>query len=383
MKKIIAVFLSVIMVLCLFVPAATALTPAEKAKLQFNKDGSFKIMNLSDIQDGKRLLSITANFIKAAIEAEKPDLIVLTGDNIAGNTLSEEKTETAIRAVMDVLDPYGIPVAIVFGNHDEESGVSKEDQMAIYNQYECSISYDDGEALWGCGTYNIPVYSSSDDTKVVFNCWMFDSGNRDEDGGYDHVKKDQLDWYKAKSAELKAANGGKVVPSIAFQHIIVPEIFEALEETDSSAKGVVVKYGKYYTLPETAEDGSVIGEAPCPAAVNGGEFDAFVECGDVLAVVSGHDHTNSFVVPYKNIDIINTPTCGFRSYGNKDTTGIRIFVIDEKNPSGYETDVITYSELFSDNFFAKLSFNFYGFISGAQSFFYVVGSKIMSLLGIE
>ena len=197
---------------------------------------------------------------------------------------SEEKTETAIRAVMDVLDPYGIPVAVVFGNHDQESGMSKEDQMSIYNQYECSISYDDGDALWGCGTYNVPVYSSEDASKVVFNCWLFDSGSSDENGDYDHVKQDQLDWYKAKSAELKAANGGKAVPSIAFQHIIVPEIFEALVETESSAKGSVAKYGTYYTLPETAKEGSVLGEAPCPSAVNGGEFDAFLECGDVLGV---------------------------------------------------------------------------------------------------
>ena len=238
-------FLSVIMVLCMFVPVSAELTPAEKAQLQFNEDGSFRIMNLSDIQDGARLLSITEKFIEAAIEAEKPDLIILTGDNIAGNTLSEEKTETAIREVMDVLDPYGIPVAIVFGNHDEESGVNKEEQMAIYNQYECSISYDDGDALWGCGTYNIPVYSSTDKTKVVFNCWLFDSGNRDEDGGYDHVKKDQLDWYKAKSAELKAANGGKVVPSIAFQHIIVPESYDALKQVKHASpytyKGIYPK----------------------------------------------------------------------------------------------------------------------------------------------
>ncbi len=382
MKKIFTVILAVIVLSCVCIPITSALTPAEKAKLQFNEDGTFKIMNLSDIQDGKKLVSVTADFIKAAIEAEKPDLIVLTGDNIAGNTLKESKTETAIRSVMDVLEPYGIPVAVAFGNHDEESGMSKEDQMAIYNQYSCSISYDDGDSLWGCGTYNVPVYSSSDANKIVFNCWLFDSGNRDANGEYDHVKQDQLDWYKTKSAELKAANSGKAVPSIAFQHIIVPEIFDALKEVESSEKGSIAKYGKFYVLPEIAGEGSVIGEAPCPSGVNGGEFDAFLECGDVLAVVSGHDHTNSFVVPYKGIDIINSPTAGCRSYGTNDSRGARIFVINESDPAAYETRMVTYPEIFEDDFFAKLSYNFFGFFSEAQSFFYTLWGKITGFFGI-
>lgn len=381
MKKIIAVFLSFVMICCAGI-SVSASTPAEEARLQFNKDGTFKIMNISDIQDGANLMSITENFMKAAIEAETPDLIILTGDNISGNTIAEAKTEKAIRAVMDVLDPYGIPVAIVFGNHDEESGMNKEEQMAIYNQYSSSISYDDGEALWGCGTYNIPIYSSTDSSKVIFNCWLFDSGNRDDNGDYDHVKQDQIDWYKEKSAEFKAANGGEVVPSIAFQHIIVPEIFDALKEVESSEDGAVAKYGKYYVLPDTAAQGSVIGEPPCPSGTNGGEFEAFVECGDVLAVVSGHDHTNSFVVPYKGINIINTPTCGFRSYGSNESRGIRTFVINESDPTAYKTKIITYTELFEDDFFAKLSFNFFGFFSGAQSFFYNLWGKITSKLGI-
>lgn len=382
MKKIFAVILAVVMLCCASIPMASALTPAEEAKLQFNEDGTFKIMNISDIQDGTKLVTITADFIKAAIEAEKPDLIILTGDNIAGNTLTESKTETAIRAVMDILDPYGIPVAIVFGNHDQESGMSKEDQMAIYNQYSCSISYDDGETLWGCGTYNIPVYSSADEAKVAFNCWMFDSGSSDENGEYDHVKQDQLDWYKAKSEELKTANGGESVPSIAFQHIIVPEIFDALKEVNSSAEGAVAKYGKYYVLPETAAPGSVMGEAPCPSGVNGGEFDAFLECGDVLAVVTGHDHTNSFVVPYKGIDLINTPTAGCRSYGANDSRGVRIFVINESDPAAYETRIVTYPEIFEDDAFAMFTFKFFGFFSELQTFFYTLWGKISGMLGI-
>ena len=46
MKKIISIFLSVVMLCCMAMPFASAATPAEEAKLQFNEDGSFKIMNI-------------------------------------------------------------------------------------------------------------------------------------------------------------------------------------------------------------------------------------------------------------------------------------------------------------------------------------------------
>lgn len=381
MKKFIALLLSVVMIMCAGISVLAA-TPAEEAKLQFNEDGTFKIMNISDIQDQASLLKVTANFMKAAIEAENPDLIILTGDNISGNSIISNKTEKAIREVMDVLAPYGIPVAIVFGNHDEESGVSKEEQMAVYNSYDCSISYDDGEALWGCGTYNIPVFSSTDDTDVVFNCWLFDTGNRDENGGYDHVKQDQLDWYKAKSAELKAANGGEVVPSIAFQHIIVPEIYDALAVVDASTEGAVAKGSTYYTLPETAAEGSILGEAPCPSAINGGEFDAFLECGDVLAVVSGHDHVNSFVIPFKGIDLVNTPTAGFRSYGSNASRGIRIFELNEAAPAEYTTRMLTSAEVFEGDMLNSFLAAFYGFFSEIMVFFNNLWVQISGLFGI-
>ena len=383
MKKIISIFLSVVMLCCVMVPFASA-TPAEDAKLQFNEDGTFKIMNLADIQDDALMLSITAEYIDAAVAAEQPDLIILTGDNIAGHlTASAAKSAKAIRNVMNILEPYGIPVAIVFGNHDDDGGkMSKEDQMKIYEEYSCFIGMDEGEEIDGVGTYNVPIFSSTDADDIVFNCWLFDSGSYDENGGYDHVKQSQLDWYKAKSAELKAANGGEVVPSLAFQHIIVPEIFEALEEVPSNIDGAINKNGKFYILPETAAEGSFLGEPPCPSATNGGEFDAFLEGGDVLGIVTGHDHSNSFIVPYKGIDLINSPTCGFQSYGMTEVRGIRIFTLNESAPAEYETYLVSYADLFADNAFAMLKHEFFAFFSNFIAVFSSFFGSLSGMFGI-
>ncbi len=383
MKKFTAIMMTVIMAVCALMPCASALTPAEEAKLQFNEDGTFKIMNLADIQDDAMLLSVTANFIDAAVAAEQPDLIILTGDNIAGHiTPNADRSAKAIRAFMDILEPYGIPVAMVFGNHDDDGGrMSKEDQMKVYEEYSCFIGFDEGEALDGVGTYNVPIFSSTDADDIVFNCWLFDSGSYDENGGYDHVKQSQIDWYKAKSAELKAANGGEVVPSLAFQHIIVPEIFEALDEVPAGTPGAISKYGKFYALPETAAEGSFMGEPPCPSATNGGQFDALVEGGDVIGIVTGHDHSNSFIVPYKGIDLINSPTCGFQSYGMTEVRGIRMFTLNEAAPSEYETYMVKYQDLFADDAMAMFMHDFFAFFSNLIAVFSAIFGSLSGMFG--
>lgn len=337
-KRLLSVLLSVLLLGTLLVPAAFAETKAEAAKLSFREDGSFRILNFSDLQDEIVLSGYTKEFLKKTIRELSPDLIVLTGDNIAGySTRTKAGATLAIRQYMNIFERLGVPVAIVFGNHDDEgTHMSKEEQMAFYNTYACNISSDDGPEIDGCGTYNVPILASDGSGKVVFNIWMVDSGTYDEEnGGYDHVKPSQLDWYAATRDRLAEENGG-LVPAIAFQHIIVPEIFDALEETD--AEHADIPYGDtYYKLPDSAAPGSILGEGPCPGTVNGGEFQAFKDGGDVLAIVSGHDHVNSFVVPYEGIDLVNTPTCGFHSYGNTLTRGARVIDLDENDPWHYET----------------------------------------------
>ena len=322
-------------------PAFTAFagTPAEDAHLHFDMGGRFRILNFSDLQDTDSLDERSQLFIRRAVALAQPDLIVLTGDNIYGTKLSAaSKTQTAIASFMDTFEELGVPVAIVFGNHDDEGKArSKEAQMAIYNSYSVSVSYDEGSSMNGCGTYNVPIYGSAETDKVKFNLWMFDTGSNAV-SGYDHMRDDQLNWYVSKSNELKEANGGVPVPSIAFQHIVVREIFDALKQVSSGTEGAVEKNGKYYVLPDNAVQGSVLGEGPCPSS-GGNEFSVCRSQGDMLAIVCGHDHINQFVIPYQGIDLICTPTAGFYSYGNAETRGARVIDLYEQSGT-YSTYMI-------------------------------------------
>lgn len=350
MRKALCILLICVLTVAAIVPAFAG-TPAEDAHLHFNADGKFRILNFSDIQDDATLDDRVKVFIRRAVYQAQPDLIVLTGDNIYGNFVAAGNTYTAIAQFMDIFQSLGVPVAIVFGNHDDSNGVSKEDQMAFYNSYSVSISYDEGSSMDGCGTYNVPIYGSTETDRVKFNLWMFDTGSDTTISGYDHMRDNQLNWYVSKSNQLKAENGGIRVPSIAFQHIIVKEIYDALKKVSLLTSGAVIYNLKAYVLPDNAVPGSELNEHPCPSK-SGDEFAVVRDQGDVLAIVSGHDHKNSFIVPYQGIDLINTPGVGFYSYGDENLRGARIIDLDEQTGT-YSTEMLILRDLAQPQYYVQ------------------------------
>ena len=52
--------------------------------MKFNKGKKFKIMQITDMQEIPAVSPDTIALLEAAIETEKPDLVVYTGDQIKG-----------------------------------------------------------------------------------------------------------------------------------------------------------------------------------------------------------------------------------------------------------------------------------------------------------
>lgn len=350
MRKILSLFLVCIMIFSVLSFGATAKTSAEvDTHLQFNENGKFKILQIADIQDNYPMNNITTKLIKAAIETEQPDLIVLTGDNVGRTAGSKKaKAKRTINEFMRLFEKYGVPVAAVFGNHDTEGDVSRQTQMEFYEKFDCFIGCA-GEDFGNntCGTYYVPLYSSTDANEMIFNLWMIDSGdyNTENDlGGYAATSKAQIEWYKQTCADLTAQNG-KTVPALMFQHIIVPEIFDALTEVEKGTESAVEKDGKFYVLPENAI--GTLGELPGAPDYSNGQFDAMIECGDVLGLFVGHDHLNSYTLEHKGITIGSTPTVGFASY-NGIENGVRTITLYEDDLENFTTEVVTYFDYFDD-----------------------------------
>lgn len=311
--------------------------------IKFDSNGKLKILHVTDTHlKANHNFDPTIWMVERACDAEKPDIVMLTGD-IVLNCENAEDTKRLINALMNVFDSRNIPVAVTFGNHDSEEGaMSREELMAYYNTFSCSVSVDDGETLSGCGTYNVPVLSS-DGEKVKFNLWVFDSGDYDEEGRYSCVKPDQIEWYKKTSDKLKAENDGEAVKSLVFQHIIVGEIYDALQKSDSW-KSYSYKHlyneDEYYLFDPDRVNYGTLREYPCPGYENYGQFDAAVEKGDVLAMFTGHDHTNAFGVRYKDIDIVNSLSTRYIGLFHATQCGYRVIEVDENDISSYETRVV-------------------------------------------
>ncbi|MBR6939240.1 MAG: metallophosphoesterase [Clostridia bacterium] len=343
MKKTIAVILSIILICGALSTGAFAVGEAKEETLKFNKDGKFKIMLFADSQDDENLEETTSQLMCEALDKYTPDLVVYLGDNTVAD--GYENQYKAITAATKPVRDRNIPYSIVFGNHDQEHNVAKEDLLKIYQELGGCLTYDADPDIYGCGNCNLPIMSS-DGQKVAFNLWFIDSGSNNTDegaSGYDYVHPDQLEWYKRTAKELAAANGGKPVPAFDFQHIVIPEIYDAIHvKLPFSLGDLSFNYcgNSYSLLPVFSRLNGYWLEHPCPPSVYDGQLDAWLEAGDVIAEFHGHDHTNSYNVNIKGIDVVNVPTVGCNSYSKDINRGVGLITLDEKNPADYKYELL-------------------------------------------
>ena len=352
MKKVLSIFLAVVILISGVVFASAK----GNDKLQFDENGQFKILVLADIQSGFPVGEALKAYIAEAIDASDPDLVMFLGDNIMSpEDGTVESYWKGYDEVFPILESKGVPFTFVFGNHDDESAptVTKEEMLKKYQSYDGCLAYDADPSLHGCATHNLPILSS-DGKKVAYNLWMFDSGDYVfyENGkrrGYDCVRADQIEWYKAESAKLKAANGGEAVPSLAFQHIIPQEAAQAVmfslpfqlgKLTKNFTDGTSATY-----LPNYFAFNGILSEAPCPSPDNEGQWDAFVETGDVKACFFGHDHVNNFSVDVDGVTAVSVPGTTFKSYSSVTDQGSMVITLDEKDLSTYSTEILYTSDL--------------------------------------
>ncbi len=364
MKKALSIVLALVMLFSCTVMAFAA--DSDLPILRFDENGEFKILHITDCQDVYPANQTMVQFITHCLNKYEPDLVVLGGDNCVDDTGNIEAAITEIANIFVENETY---FTLVFGNHDREGGRGENDVLLGYYQKaggKYCLAYDAVPTLTGVGTHNLPILAS-DSLKVAYNLYMFDSGTsgysdpeRSGKEGYDCVHEDQVNWFKATNSTYTALNGGKVIPSMAFQHIIVGEIMDVFyKEKSEVAISFDSKFcnGKEYDLTvadfSAIKDG-MLTEPPCPGVENYGQFDALVEQGTV-AVFSGHDHVNTFTVEYQGVDIVNTAGCTFHSYGQDYNRGGRLITLHE-GETEYDSQVLLLAEEAMDSDIIELNF---------------------------
>lgn len=132
---------------------------ARLGRLQFHNSGKFRILQLADIQDGPNVAKDTIKLIAAALDAARPDLVVFTGNQIAGYDTAFAATfrkrrwtpaktsrpdqfdatralvRKEIAAFLKPLVDRGIPFAVTYGNHDFQCGLDNAQLDSIYREF--------------------------------------------------------------------------------------------------------------------------------------------------------------------------------------------------------------------------------------------------------
>lgn len=269
-------------------------------KLHFREDGTFKIVQFTDVhwgESGDEKDGLSRRLMELVLDAEKPDLVVFTGDTIVGVRCPDGMA--AYRQAVSAVEERGLVWAAVFGNHDDEGGtapVPKRSLMEVQEQSEFGIGEAGPDEVYGVGNYVVEVASKEDGlTKAAL--YFLDSGAYAlEIGGYDWIKTSQIEWYSKLSAAYKAQNGGTPLPSLAFFHIPIPEYQEVWEKS--------VCYGSKW-------------ERVCCSKVNSGLFAAMLENGDVTGTFVGHDHINDFWGEHYGIRLCYGRASGYSTYGRE------------------------------------------------------------------
>ena len=265
-----------------------------KNKLRFRADQRFKIVQFTDIHwhNGESADRQSEALMEQVARAESPDLIVLTGDILAGEGCRD--AAESLRQVIQIVERCGTPWAAVFGNHDDEGTAARHELMEVMQEGALSLASSGPAEIPGVGNYILTIQSSERREPAAL-LYFIDSGSyaQTDIGGYDWIKRPQIEWFLSESARFTASTGHPL-PALAFFHIPIPEYDEVWDFHTC--------YGVKY-------------ENVCAPRVNTGFFAAMHEAGDVMGTFVGHEHVNDFWGDLHGIRLCYGRATGYNTYG--------------------------------------------------------------------
>ncbi|WP_432563137.1 metallophosphoesterase family protein [Kineococcus sp. SYSU DK003] len=320
---------------------ASATASRRSDRLRFAADGTFRIVQFNDTQDNHRTDVRTVELVERTLEAENPGFVVVNGDVVNGDMTTEQEVKQAYHNVVLPMEERGIPWAITFGNHDEDSaevtGMTEPRIREFLRGYRWYVGAT-ADGVSGDSNQVLRIRScSSRDT--AFAVWLLDSGRYSpetvagqavEEYTYETIHSDQVDWYRRTSLELQGRSA-EPVPGLMFFHIPLWEFRHMwfgspTGSTEAEHEAAVAKHG-------------IVGERnerEYTAQFNPGLFHTALERGDVKGMFCGHDHVNDYVGNYFGIQLGYGPGTGFGTYGLEGEEvhrmrGARVFELDENH----------------------------------------------------
>lgn len=285
----------------------------------------------------------TSDLVKRLVSEHKPDLIIATGDLISGYKTLDGLA--VFEQVVNLLDCFGVPVAITYGNHDSEvtyienilnEALQHSGLLAQQNQYiqENYPAYYDIIQHFD----QIRPYSRRDlhqivarmdnhveknglafsadremyyfDVDAATRLLFLDSGDYDFTGLslYGAINFEQQEWLEKYAADEKRG-------SHLFIHIPLPEYAAAVQAGMANGNQA---------------------EKVCAPDYNTGTWARLKFRTNVKAVYCGHDHENDYSADYHGIQLNYGRSTGFNSYGDV-PKGARLIEI---SPHSWKTTIV-------------------------------------------
>lgn len=238
---------------------------ARKPRPRIPDNGRFKIMQIADLHLSTGVGACrdavpdsynggpceadprTLDFVTKMLDEEKPDFVVLSGDQVNGDTAPDAQsvspplltlglvplyTNTHHQAIFkyaSLLAKRKIPHAAIFGNHDDEKTLSRASQMAIMETLPYSLAIAGPRDVSGVGNYYVEVLAKGNSEHSALTVYLLDSHAYSPDErnfpGYDWVKPDQIEWFRKTSRGLRQKHKEytRRHMDLAFIHIPLPE----------------------------------------------------------------------------------------------------------------------------------------------------------------
>lgn len=315
--------------------------------VQIKSNDGLKVLDLTDIHIGGGWLSVkkdakAINAVASMIQAEKPDLVVVTGDiafpvPYRSGTLNNK---SGAKILAELMESLGVYWTLTYGNHDTEaySYYSREDISDFY------MSEDYPHCLFLTGPENIDGFGNqvlnvvNDDGIITRSLILLDSHSY-LDGDilgmnwyYDNIHDNQIEWYSGVVDDVKQRNISvantlsaetaekysglcESVPSSVFFHIPIEEYKHAWTEYGQNDYQDTENVRHNYGVP--GEGGLVV-----YTGMNSDEmFETMLEKGSTDSVFCGHDHYNNFSLNYKGIDLTYGFSIDYLAYADIEGVG--------------------------------------------------------------
>lgn len=281
----------------------------------------FKILQFADIQLDSNTNGGVAKteenaypLMRALIEANSPDLIVLSGDNVGG-----PDGGVLLDSLIKFMDGFMIPWTFLYGNHERDLKIGLDGIAKKLENVEYGI-FDVGQfkGMTGYGNYAISVM---DGKNTIYSLVMMDSGAE-----YSYFAPDQLEWYIDHIKKISTTQFGdyspyesKVVKSMMFYHIPIDEFEDAAKVALNTDGSVKPEYG----IGANKEIANGQGK-------NVGTFTLVKQMQSTTHMFVGHRHSNNSSITYEGVTMTFGNKAGKNNSHLKQMQGGTLITIKDK-----------------------------------------------------